>query len=1443
MISAKNEKSNSKEEKHLENDEYTIKIYKRTIENNTHEAIEDTKIKKVTSWRKSKSKFFQSLILNILSLGIIHIISLFYPNLYLKLYCKKREPKECDYFLVEDIYGKLTLCKKIHKKDKAINNMNINFSSDNSKEIIMSSYLSNNSANKIKNITKNLTYSFIYRSITYEYDEIKNEIIPVYMNLVNLTCRDIFNYFSEGLSSEGIVKIFFNRYGKNEYRLNFRMIYLYFVRIELPNLIIIIIISIIELLLSDFISFITKIGIIVILILVEFIYLQINVFNKYKREYTLDGEMDKIGVKRAHKFDKKTELFYLIDNLDLLPGDIIFLKSGDIVPCDCILLEGKCMANSNNLTGNLSMFLKVSLENKDAPFNYELNKENILYHGMKIVKSYSNLKQEYISALCINTGANTYKANLISNAIYFFERKREYREPYKFFGKERLTDIYIIIALFIGSIIIGLIFIFIIMDNVSDILNFKDKNTRKLLIIILLRLICKSFMPIYYLIHSIIILLGILSLKKENVNTFEKSKLLCSNDLNTLFLSKTGTLCEDKFEINGFHPISLNPHNPNNLIFGNYNKNQDKEMNFLLKKYYKDYLSKNKEFRIDSNKTLSKFDINNNNNNKLNSEKIKMKCWEYSTLFLESLLSCNNLEKNGMEIFGNSVDSEIFKIMKWDIKTDSNIPANNSGKINTTEKAINDIFPNDYYKITESTKKEGLIIRKSSINFSNFISSKTLEELNNHRDSLSTNKIEEDILQNNFDSYKLRIYKKFIKEGAFSSSSITYNFLTKELRFNTKGIPEEILEKCNSTTIPENFDKLISAYRRKGFNIILCASKKINMEFYNDFDDEDKYMHDLTFYGFVTLKNKLKREVVYALNDLKLLNMNFIISTGDDIYNTLPVGFESTILENKDIYSFDKDEIKNRIVIKKIYNLYSIDSAKNEENDEKNLNQTFGNINYFDRYSKISNNYFSKSSNKKLKSSKMMFDSENNLNILKENLTGLVTPKGKSIKKEKDNNKNSFSTYRSFYNDHSKNPLRFSSNQLGKKSKFSKTSKNLDFLRGNLSRLASNKFTVNSSFIEGINDKNEKLYYYQGIFDEHKELTEDCIYCVSGNVFNFLYKNKNKNQAKNLLTLINKKCRIFYNMTSLTKSQVIDYYREFPNNSICTIGQCQSDIDAIITSNIGINLQSPKNLNTILTHFYSPFSDLLIIKKIINVGRAVKENYLLMKISCSLYTLMINSYIICCFIRQMDVIQGQLNGLEIAFIFLTMTAFISPVDINKGTNYLFQNGKLYFLHNIFQIAGLIIIKAFGIYFHSYTFSINEFLERKDQDKIYSTFYFLFCIEQLFSTIFVLNLFCFYRKTWLLNTKFIIISLVILLYFVIVLTLSNSNYNVDIFNILYFEFFENLVDAYDENNKFNFCLICLIDFSLSIVYSRVVYFVFNKLSSNNTDNKNNNNSKK
>ena len=193
----KNSKVNLKEEIYQDIQENNIRIIRRTLENNTHIVIEDSKLKNITSWRKSQTKFMKNLIFNLLSLGILHIVSKFYPKLYLKLYCNPRPPKECDFFLVENIYGQFTLCEKIHKKNKP--NDSIIYDSDISKGNIISSTLINY---KIESyLTKNVTYSFKYKSIVYEYNEETNEIIPVYMNLSSMTNADILDYFLSGLGT------------------------------------------------------------------------------------------------------------------------------------------------------------------------------------------------------------------------------------------------------------------------------------------------------------------------------------------------------------------------------------------------------------------------------------------------------------------------------------------------------------------------------------------------------------------------------------------------------------------------------------------------------------------------------------------------------------------------------------------------------------------------------------------------------------------------------------------------------------------------------------------------------------------------------------------------------------------------------------------------------------------------------------------------------------------------------------------------------------------------------------------------------------------------------------------------------------------------------------------------------------------------------------------
>ena len=211
---------------------------------------------------------------------------------------------------------------------------------------------------------------------------------------------------------------------------------------------------------------------------------------------------------------------------------------------------------------------------------------------------------------------------------------------------------------------------------------------------------------------------------------------------------------------------------------------------------------------------------------------------------------------------------------------------------------------------------------------------------------------------------------------------------------------------------------------------------------------------------------------------------------------------------------------------------------------------------------------------------------------------------------------------------------------------------------------------------------------------------------------------------------------------------------------------------------------------------------------------------------------MLNSYILSCVMKDIDIVQGQLNFLEIAFLLLAITAFTSKVDKKECTNNLINKRKLFNCYYILQIAGLLVIKAFSIYFHAYLYYGNDFIDLKRRNYIYTTFYFLFCIEQLFSTIMVLNFNSFYRTSWFFNTPFIILSLITFFYFVIIVTLTNSNFNIDTFNYLYFEYLENLVDAYDEENKIKIFIDCLLDFIISILYSRVIYYIFYRLSNNN-----------
>ena len=46
-------------------------------------------------------------------------------------------------------------------------------------------------------------------------------------------------------------------------------------------------------------------------------------------------------MKRKYLKEQKSKGYNKIKNIDLVPGDILSLTEGEIIPCDCILLDGE----------------------------------------------------------------------------------------------------------------------------------------------------------------------------------------------------------------------------------------------------------------------------------------------------------------------------------------------------------------------------------------------------------------------------------------------------------------------------------------------------------------------------------------------------------------------------------------------------------------------------------------------------------------------------------------------------------------------------------------------------------------------------------------------------------------------------------------------------------------------------------------------------------------------------------------------------------------------------------------------------------------------------------------------------------------------------------------------------------------------------------------------
>ena len=301
-------------------------------------------------------------------------------------------------------------------------------------------------------------------------------------------------------------------------------------------------------------------------------------------------------------------------------------------------------------------------------------------------------------------------------------------------------------------------------------------------------------------------------------------------------------------------------------------------------------------------------------------------------------------------------------------------------------------------------------------------------------------------------------------------------------------------------------------------------------------------------------------------------------------------------------------------------------------------------------------------------------------------------------------------------------------------------------------------------------------------------------------------------------------------MTSEDKSFLIDYYRELPDKMTCMIGYGTSDIDSMMTAHVGVTIKKPTNINMILSHFYLPLKNLIHIKTIIEHGRVILENFMLLFFSCLFCTAIINIYMSMSFYILLEIKPEILRTLNLIFYFLCLFGFTSSVD-NNANNSLMRNSQFFWKYIIVHIIGNIIIKTYDVIIFCYIYRKNSEIEENRRNDIYISYFSILSFNQIFTTLFGFNFIRFYRRSIVDNFLFTF-SLIIFFFLILVLScLSRIGLFEEITHYYSFERMKIKSDTFDDRNKLVMFIIILIDLFSTFLFILVTQYIFNKKADN------------
>ena len=942
-----------------EQKQYRVNIIKRNLNNNIYINNIDQSIYFVIPYKYKCSIYM------FIFLGIPYLITKCSNRKLIEWRSEPCKVSEADFYLIIDGYGNYHISKFTRKS------FNPNFNAENRIKGYDNKYISTlfSSISIYNNIEYHEIFYVYNKYYCYkkskEKDDIKKNLNEIFEEEKDNNLNSISNktfkqsnrlnkdyYFESQIfdmsftSNDNIYNIFNNNFMKQK-EIQFQQ------DVYGPNKLILKNINFFKILFEKLLSFVTIYILFIIvfywfenyyfficILVLSVILLMITTYQKYlNQKKVVDfsiNKQEKISIYEGPKNPPR-----LIDYENLVPGQIIKVKEKDILPCDCLLLEGFCSVIESSLTGESSSIMKYKLPKNSSNFIYSENMKSYLFCGTKI----ENCFPKELKVLVIGTGFNTQRGNLIQSVLV--PRKSNYN-----FYKENITFFIFTLSFFI----IGMV-VFIILHYRKNNNNNGGGNLFEN-IVDLLAMALPSSLPLaltlgtFYYQYSLI---------NKQISCSGVYRLMAAGKINKMIFDKTGTLTEEDLELHGY--IS-SVKKGDYLVLDSREKNSKLYLSNLFEYYKKEFhnriMAKNsKENSFENNSENNEDNLSDKENEEKNNDDI----YNTITYFMECLATCHSVTKINDENKGNSIDIKIFNEVNWIYE-----PLNLSSNVNDQF----EVKPKKYFKITE----EQFFMKNKNINFNN--------ELQNDNGELN--------------SYKLKvIFRSHFESRNQSMSVIVKNNFNNSIRLYIKGAPEKIIRQCLDKSIPSNYDEVHRKYTLQGYRVLACATKLIsdNAEKEEEIISNEEYQNyrknDLIFLGLILFQNKIKIHTKKVLQKLKNDGLFPIISTGDSPFTSISLVKECNLVKNNSkfcIMEMDPiyfDDKKNNKSIKNINQCFiqcTIEEV-NYDKPSKNSSETFTVI-LNDKIEQSDYDMYNKSSFKN-KSSDLLNIGEFNNKLLKEN--------------------------------------------------------------------------------------------------------------------------------------------------------------------------------------------------------------------------------------------------------------------------------------------------------------------------------------------------------------------------------------------------------------------------------------------------------------------------